>query len=139
MATRSTISMKVDDKAGLKNIRTIYCHYDGYLSHNGTILLEHYNTADKVEKLLDLGDLSILEKNLSTDKPHNFSNPVEGVCVAYGRDRGEKETQSRYAFSYHYMNKESYNYIFKDGKWFYFRGNNFKNIYQLTAESISLD
>src|SRR5690606_40611109 len=115
------------------------CHWDGYLSNNGAILLEHYNTAERVEKLLDLGDLSSLGQELSTDEPHSYDNPADGVCIAYGRDRGETDMEARFEFSYQHMQKEHYNYIFKDGKWFYFRGDNFNKIHELTVESIELN
>lgn len=56
MATRSTIGIKRSDRTVTK----IYCHWDGYLEHNGAILQKYYNTADKVEELLKLGNLSCL-------------------------------------------------------------------------------
>lgn len=56
MATRSTIGIKRSDRTVVK----IYCHWDGYLEHNGAILQKYYNTADKVEELLKLGNLSCL-------------------------------------------------------------------------------
>ncbi len=90
MATRSIITAKVSDGTW----RTIYCHYDGYPSHNGRILLDHYGDQAKVDALMALGSLSSL--GASTEKPegHTFNEPVSGFCVAYGRDRGEKNTEA---------------------------------------------
>jgi hypothetical protein len=90
MSTRSLIAIKNSD-----NIRYIYCHCDGYLAHNGRILLQSYNTPEIINKLIDGGSLSILGKNISTDKPHSFKNPVDGVCVYYGRDRKETNVAPR--------------------------------------------
>lgn len=37
---------------------SIYSHWDNYPEHNGRILRTHYNTREKVEELIDLGDCS---------------------------------------------------------------------------------
>ena len=39
---------------------SIYSHYDNYPEHNGRILQTHYNTREKVEALVDGGDVSCL-------------------------------------------------------------------------------
>jgi hypothetical protein len=44
---------------------------------------------DRINELIELGDLSILAEKTTSDVPHTYENPIEGVCVAYGRDRGE--------------------------------------------------
>jgi len=64
MATRSLIAL---DNTGV--FTSIYCHWDGYLSVNGKILLENYTDINEVEELLDLGDLSTLGISLSECKP----------------------------------------------------------------------
>ena len=88
MSTRSYIAMKT----GENTYRAVYCHYDGYLEYNGRMLLEHYNTQERVEKLLDLGCISSLHEKLEpeTGSHHCFDTPDEDVTVFYGRDRGEK-------------------------------------------------
>ena len=85
MSTRSLIGIKNPDSS----ITYIYCHFDSYPAHHGPILMKHYNNREIVNDLMDLGDLSQLANRLKTDKPHSWKNPVSGVCVAYGRDRGE--------------------------------------------------
>jgi hypothetical protein len=90
MATRSTIALEfVDDTVG-----QVYCHWDGYLSHNGTILLENYSDPFKLRDLIDLGDLSVLAAEIGTK--HDFDARVEGVCTFYGRDRSEHNVYARY-------------------------------------------
>lgn len=54
----------------------IYNHWDGYFSHVGKLLLNHYNDINLVKNLVSLGDISFLESNLEN-------------TVAYHRDRGE--------------------------------------------------
>ena len=89
MATRSVIS-KIDTKT--KKIKAVYCHNDGYLSHNGCILDSHYQDESKVDELLKHGDLSVLDANIGEkinfddiELAHNNKQ-----CMFYARDRGEK-------------------------------------------------
>ena len=53
MSTRSYICMEVGDD----QYKTIYCHSDGYLSHNGALLLKYYSDRETVERLLERGGL----------------------------------------------------------------------------------
>lgn len=48
-------------------VKSIYCHWDGYTSHNGAILLDHYDALDKVKALVDRSNISSLgSKPLNT-------------------------------------------------------------------------
>ena len=87
MATRSRIA--IEDQTG--KVRSIYCHWDGYPSNNGRILLEHFQTQEKVESLIELGSISSLNKNVEIPEgvTHSFDNPADDVVVAYHRDRAE--------------------------------------------------
>jgi len=123
MATRSTIAMEQPNG----NIMQIYCHFDGYLDHNGEILQEHYRDRAKVLALMLLGDLSTLRAEIG--KAHDFNARYFGVvvhenwCMAYGRDRGERDTHARvfldfddYVENHHY---EEFEYIFRlDDQWY---------------------
>lgn len=89
MGTRSDIIVHcVDGKW-----RRAYCHWDGYLSHNGRILFDHYTTREQASKLVSLGDMSSLAAKCSKPKGHSYHNKVDGYTVYYGRDRGEKGTK----------------------------------------------
>jgi hypothetical protein len=68
-----------------------YCHWDGYPSHNGRLLLEHYSTKGKARELIRLGTLSSLGKRAKPINPdlHSFDCKESDTTVAYGRDRGE--------------------------------------------------
>jgi len=87
MSTRSMIGIRYADGT----VKANYCHNDGSIEHNGKILLESYNTKEKVEALLALGDLSFLGSKIEPDqqKPHTFDDPQDDVVIAYHRDRGE--------------------------------------------------
>ena len=90
MATRSLIGKQNQDGS----ISYIYCHYDGYPSHNGVILQEHYTTPFKVDQLLALGDLSILAEEIGQQQDFNdYHKRNRNWCLAYGRDRGESNTK----------------------------------------------
>jgi hypothetical protein len=119
MSTRSSIGIVNDDGS----VTGIYCHWDGYPEHNGKLLLNHYTTSDIVNSLMSLGNLSYLDEKLNTDLPHSFKNPVKGVCVAYGRDRGEKNVNSKKFISdieYKMDGKGvDYQYLFNNNKWYY--------------------
>jgi hypothetical protein len=104
MGTRSTIALEFADGS----VAQVYCHWDGYLSHNGKILLNSYMDPFKVRELIDLGDLSSLAAEIGIkhpfDNPHRFDTPewlvyreqFGNMCKFYGRDRGENSTRARY-------------------------------------------
>ena len=104
MGTRSTIALEYADGT----VGQVYCHWDGYLSNNGKILLKHYQDPFKTRELLDEGDMSSLETT------------VEG-CTFY-KERGEDCPQRMYK-DYAEFRKEAqgeeYNYILRrDGNWY---------------------
>lgn len=89
ISTRSSIGIKYKDGT----IKDIYCHYDGYLEYNGQMLYYYYRNIEKIQELIDLGDISSLNKKLNPDPnfKHGFEyeDRQEDIVVAYGRDRGE--------------------------------------------------
>jgi hypothetical protein len=92
MSTRSMIGIQQEDG----KIKAIYCHYDGYPKGVGQTLADHYQTTDKVEALLNLGDLSVLRQELGEKQDFNdYKNHNENWCLAYGRDRGEANTEAK--------------------------------------------
>jgi hypothetical protein len=108
MGTRSTIALEFADGT----VQQVYCHWDGYLDHNGQILLEHYSDPFKLRDLIDLGGLSTLGPNIGNQ--HAFDTRTDGDCTFYTRDRGEelriekyKDIQDYYANVY----GEEYDYI----------------------------
>jgi len=106
------------------SITSVYCHWDGYPSHNGVILLENYQEPEKIKMLISLGDLSSLEKKLIPEgnAVHSFEDPADGVCVFYGRDRKENGTSCRVSANMKEFIEIAdwcdYCYIFEAGVWF---------------------
>lgn len=113
MATRSRIAIQL----GKDSYKSIYCHWDGYPGNNGKILLQHYQDCSKVEKLMELGDLSSLRPEIG--EKHSFDKPNENWCVSYSRDRGEKNTSCKFHYSINEICKEEYAYLYDlEGKWY---------------------
>ena len=137
MATRSRIA--IEDQDG--TVRSIYCHWDGYPSNNGRILVEHYTDREKVKELIALGSISSLKENVAPpelppdiigirmlkefkvlpNSTHTFDTPQEGVTIAYHRDRGETLDVARVDESieaYAKSDYEEFGYVFtKDNEW----------------------
>ena len=129
MGTRSRIGVMHGDK-----VKSIYCHWDGYLDFNGRILQEHYDSA-KANHLVALGDLSSLRPNigekhafsqfeLPADEVEAFKALTEDMCTFYGRDRGEKGVEFKVAQTFAEFLEQAegcgaeYYYIMKDGVWY---------------------
>ena len=84
MSTHSRISIIKDGKK-----TSIYCHWDGYPSHQMPIL-KNYDTYEKAKELVSLGDLSSLDSTIESSK-------------SYFRDFEEDFMQS--------SGRQSYNYV----------------------------
>lgn len=120
MATRSTIAVVHNDDT----VSQIYCHWDGYLEHNGKLLQKWYNNIDTVEKLIAQGDLSALGMRIDPNPnfAHTRSEPQKDVCLYYGRDLNEQDSPSvKYKNYQEYCSRnliEEYDYLFTNGKWY---------------------
>lgn len=116
MATRSSIAILRADGT----VSQLYSHWDGYLSHNGQLLYLHYQDPQKVEKLITLGSISSLGKEVDIPPgvKHSYDNKVEDITVFYGRDRGEKDVAAQHFASFEEYKKsdnfQGYDYLFKE-------------------------
>ena len=119
--------MSTNSRIGIfKNgeVKSIYCHYDGYLEHNGEMLNRYYTTEEEVQELIALGDISVLGKRIGEKVDFDrmtldqtYRDKYDGQCVAYHRDRDEEFNQMNSPLS-SLCECEEYNYVFKDGVWF---------------------
>lgn len=119
MATRSTIALEYADGT----VDCVYCHWDGYLSRNGKILMEHWQNPFKVQEMMDLGAMSVLGPNIG--KKHDFNDHPHdrNDSTFYGRDRGESDVSAkRFASFQDYVENhqyEEFEYILRtDGNWY---------------------
>jgi hypothetical protein len=124
MATRSTIALEFADGT----IGQVYCHWDGYLAHNGKMLMEYYSNPFILRDLIDLGSLSSLRPQIGTKHPFSmfeanmtqdeFSNLYRDMCTFYERDRGERSADATYFKDYeHFLvdgQAEEYDYILRN-------------------------
>lgn len=130
MGTRSTIALEYADGT----VEQVYCHWDGYLAHNGKILQEHYSNPFILRDLIDMGDISSLGIIVGTKhpfSPHEGESEkalyeaamAQGATTFYGRDRGENGVSAKkfkdyedYVANHQY---EEYEYILRtDGNWY---------------------
>ena len=126
MGTRSRIGVMHGDK-----LKSVYCHWDGYLSNNGKILQTHYDSA-KANHLVSLGDISSLRPEIGvvhpfstwdTDmSPAEYEAQFANMTTFYGRDRGESGVDFTVDQSYdEFLSKDydyEYYYIMNDGVWY---------------------
>ena len=124
MATRSTIALEFADGT----IGQVYCHWDGYLAHNGKMLQEYYSNPFILRDVIDLGDISSLRPTIGTKHPFSqFDNGMSteefyalyrDMTTFYGRDRGEDNIKARYFKDYeHFLvdgQAEEYDYILRN-------------------------
>ena len=128
MGTRSRIAVMHGD-----NCKSVYCHWDGYLDHNGRILLEHYDSA-KANHLVALGDISSLGTEIGEKHPFSrFETDISdaawesrygNMTTFYGRDRGESGTEWKTDATFEaFLDRADgcgaeFYYIMKDGVWY---------------------
>ena len=143
MGTRSLIAVVHGN-----NYKTVYCHWDGYLSHNGRILQEHYDSP-KANNLVALGNISSLQPNIGekhpfsqfdTDMPSKeYKEKYGNMTTFYGRDRDEEGQEfvthtSKESLIEHFNDSWcEFAYIMQDGVWYVmFQGDD--NFYLLSKE-----
>lgn len=89
--------------------KSVYCHYDGYLSYTGQILHDHYNSS-RANELVARGDNSGVKETL--DEMNFYS------------DRGETDVSWQVAHSFEQFIEQvegcgaEYYYIMQDGVWY---------------------
>lgn len=98
MSTRSNIAIQT-----VEGIKAIYCHFDGYLEGVGKILQEYYDTEERVNQLIKLGDIRSLQENLSDIEPY------EEPLTVYENE------QEYIQILKHWI---EYAYLFKNGEWY---------------------
>lgn len=107
MSTRSLIGLKKD-----KEIKYVYCHFDGYFENNGVILYEHYNTEERVKELIKRDFFSL---EIEIEKLEFYTDDLS-EAKSIGTSK-EEIIQAMKAHGAEYF------YIFDSKEWgFYYRG-----------------
>lgn len=103
MSTRSRVGIKEKDGT----VRSVYVHWDGYVAGVGKTLYESYQNVDKIEQLINLGDMSSLASEVEKCEPYT--------------QRGEDlniTTESLASFKKNWAScDEEYVYLYTDGRW----------------------
>jgi hypothetical protein len=114
-------------------VKSVYCHWDGYLEHNGVILQKHYDSA-RANNLVALGDISSLGKEIGEKHPFSrfdtdmsdeaYEKLYGNMTTFYGRDRDEQGVDFRVAHTFAAFLDQveacgaEYYYIMRDGVWY---------------------
>jgi len=92
-------------------VSAIYCHWDGYPEYNGKILKECYSDKDKLQQLLELGDISALKEDLGKTEAYH-----RDLCKTY-----YPPTEFRNIDSFGKQFSYEYGYVLsKEGEWLTF-------------------
>jgi hypothetical protein len=115
MATRSNIAYRTPEG----RIVSVYCHWDGYVSNNGKILVENYASADKIVELISLGSISSLGAEIGEKQDFNDRSTCKDEwTLAYHRDRGEELVISEYNDIPSWVDDmEEYAYLWNGTEW----------------------
>jgi hypothetical protein len=114
--------------------KSVYCHWDGYLEHNGEILAKHYDSS-LANQLIAMGDLSSLGTQIGSKHPFSphfdegskvayEAAKAAGHCTFYGRDRGEKDVEWKVAHTFEEFLEQvdacggEYYYVMENGVWY---------------------
>lgn len=113
MSTHASVCLQRKDG----KCKGIYVHFDGYPSCTGKILVNCFNTYDKVAELISYGDASSLESTINE-------------CEFYCRDRNEewedvKPLTVDSFTEFNRSNSQAYDYYFEDGDWFLYQNGEF--------------
>lgn len=123
MSTRCRIAIKEPNGT----YRSIYCHHDGYPEGVGEILETYYTDVNKIEKLMDLGDISSLGASLEFKDPDTmFKDPrayaLDDGTTDYNRWRNEG-TEAAVSDTLEDLTSlaedsaAEFLYVFEDGEW----------------------
>ncbi len=119
MATRSALGLQQADGS----IVSVYCRDFGSFGLLGRDLFLYYRDRSKVARLIALGHLSRVGREVG---PANVFGPNldDTITLAYGRDRGEADTEPNPCFSARDFlevalgGDADYAYLFRRGQWY---------------------
>ena len=117
MSTHSNIAVKLENGAFL----SIYVHSDGYYEWMGKMLMEHYNSAERANAIVALGDASCIYPSLAKPAGHSINSRAPECSVFYGRDLNMSEFgQNIYTDEQALLENSDnhYLYVWQDGHWF---------------------
>lgn len=132
MGTRSRIGYELPDHT----VVSVYCHWDGYVEHNGRILVEHYQNREDVKELIDGGSMSSLRTSQTWNSRYELNGIDENAEYTrdpqplYHTERGEEIDIMHSSFDQFISDNcgEEYAYLFDlNGTWKAFKLANWDN------------
>lgn len=112
MSTRACVAvMDVDG-----TVSSIYNHWDGYESFLGATLRDHYNTPEKVNELIALGDVSVLMPTLEESVFYHRDRKESRARTVARKFAGVEEWRMDMYFSYMYLFRDGVWYVYVDGE-----------------------
>jgi hypothetical protein len=102
MSTNSTIAVVNEDGS----VSSVYCHFDGYISHTGFALLQQYNTYEKAASLIGEGNISCVDIRVGHTK--------------YCQDALETDVTTHEDLTVFYKTQQfqEYNYLLYENQWY---------------------
>ena len=128
MATRGRIGIQLNGNS----ILSAYHHWDSYPEWLGKVLVEHYNTKEKVAALVDGGDMSVCWTDEGWNSDGITVRNKEEFGPQYYSERGEdcppRFDEDMFDFVYEKENNEEYAYVWTvNNKWVCMQMNQFND------------
>lgn len=124
MSTRSFITKKLEDGKYIG----VYHHWNGYPEYLGKLLVNSYDTEEKLDKLLSLGDISCAGP-IPEDDPKLWTSGLDyesGKCKTY-RGRGDTNVGAKTRDLNGFVNGSvDYTYVFENGHWYFYKWTDYK-------------
>lgn len=93
MSTRAYIGKRYSDGS----IRAVYCHSDGYFNGVGLTLCKFYKDSDKIEALINGGDMSFLGDTVEETKFYGNSEPLN-FCTVFSFVQDAIKSRAEYIY-----------------------------------------
>lgn len=129
MSTRAHIVKKLENGKYIG----IYHHSSGYPEYLGKLLVTSYDTEEKLDKLIALGDISFAGP-IPEDDPKLWNQHIDFAtgkidyesdkCKTY-KGRGETDVDARVG-NLEDFTTEDFTYVFEDGHWYYYNWTDYK-------------
>ena len=128
MGTRGRIGIQLDGNSAL----SVYHHWDSYPEWLGKVLVEHYNTKEKVKELIDGGDMSVCWTDDGFRNSDGKIEKKEEFGPQYYSERGEdcppRFDEDMFDLIYEKDNNEEFSYIWTvNNKWVCMQMNQFND------------
>ena len=114
MSTNARIAIKRSDD----NFVSVYHHWDGYPEWLGLTLLEQYNTQDKIEKLIEGGNMSSCYSDSEYDYEKQEYVKRDPQPTYYGGDDEAPRLSKNFTqFAFDSKSGEEFLYLFSENEW----------------------